>query len=459
MSKGLKVRRGSGNLTKSSVIVTAPAGSSVRVVSAGGYNRTKQVDTKNLLDIDAYNAKVGTQAVNGAVTWFEDGLWLQSTGTDCFTNYGPQFFTIPAKPNTKYTISWDLTGSEKLDGFVFAFVYNSENSEIGTYNAVNTDEKLTFTTPEGTAKFGFRFGVQTAGQNAMYSNIQIEEGEKTSYVRYNSCEFKNVPNGWCLATATKGSEKAETSQFISRKDIYYFTLKYRQTPEFTYTGSYALVQDNDQPISDFANWKGNWKIRFLTSGTLTITNMYGWDGNIDAFLVGGGGSSTAGHRVSPGGAGSGYTFTAKMVKLQVNTPYEIVVGSGANPGEGVQGGTTSAFGHKAGGGQGTNDANILGYGGSQGGGFSDGNGDNGQRNRPGPNGESGTTREFGESSGKLYAGGGGSNSNPNGGEGGGGGLNNPGQENTGGGAGGFKVDGRASKGGSGIVIIRNARAA
>ena len=256
---------------KSSVVVTAPAGSSVSLASAGGYGKTRSVKTKNLLDIDAYKSKVGTQAVNGAVTWFDDGLWLQSSGSDCYTNYGPTFFTISAKPNTKYTISWDLTGSEKLTGIVYAFVYNSGNSQIGSYNAVNTAEKLTFTTPEGTAKFSFRFGVQTAGQNAMYSNIQIEEGEKTSYVRYNSCEFRNVPNGWCLATATKGSEKAETSQFISRKDIYYFTLSFfKATISVTYPAGSTCTCSKDGKVLTAPDTSGRYDFVVDSAGDWTV---------------------------------------------------------------------------------------------------------------------------------------------------------------------------------------------
>lgn len=94
-------------------------------------------------------------------------------------------------------------------------------------------------------------------------------------------------------------------------------------------------------------------------------------------------------------------------------------------------------------------------------------GNNGSLN----NGQGSTTREFGEPSGMLYAGGGGglsraydfSPSPGAGGDGGGGrggGVRNgtmtitpeDGKPNTGGGAG-----GGGAKGGSGIVIIRNAR--
>lgn len=266
--------------------------------------------------------------------------------------------------------------------------------------------------------------------------------------------FKGLEAGVWTVTITDGSETA--SQVVDITTDYSIAITFNAIPAFTYDGEYEIVDDDDNPI-DTSN--RNWKIRFLTSGTLRFINFHGWTGLVDIFLVGGGGSSTTQFRSYPGAAGGGYTNTIKKVSLSINTDYSVVIGSGAAPGEARIGGESSFAGYKAGGGQGTNDDNILGYGGSQGGGYSDGNGNSGQRNKPGPNGESGTTREFGEVSGKLYAGGGGSNSNPTGGEGGGGNKNNPGKENTGGGAGGQNTQGNSIgfHGGSGIVIIRNAR--
>lgn len=282
---------------------------------------------------------------------------------------------------------------------------------------------------------------------------------KTATEKNGEWWFKNLDTGKWTLKATLSGQTATQIVNITQYGVYRIAIVYRITPDFTYSGDYQVVQDNDAPISDFANWKGNWKIRFLTSGTLRFVNFYGWPGVVDIFLVGGGGSSTTQYRSYPGAGGGGYTNTKRSISLSINVDYTIVVGSGAAPGEARIGGETSFAEHKAAGGQGTNDKNILGYGGSQGGGFSDGNGESGQRNKPGPNGESGTTREFGESTGKLYAGGGGSNSNPTGGEGGGGNISSPGKENTGGGAGGQHKSGTSTgfKGGSGIVIIRNAR--
>ena len=453
-----------GSLTRSVVIVTAPAGSSVSLASAGGYGKTRSVKTKNLLDIDAYKSKVGTQAVNGVVTWFDDGLWLQSSGSDCYTNYGPTFFTISAKPNTKYTISWDLTGSEKLTGIVYAFVYNSGNSQIGSYNAVNTAEKLTFTTPEGTAKFSFRFGVQTAGQNAMYSNIQIEEGEKTSYVRYNSCEFRNVPNGWCLVTATNGSEKAETSQFISRKDVYYFVLAFSKIPDFVFSGDSKIVDDAGNQITNPESWNSDFNIHLLTSGNIRFTSFRNLKVPFEVFLGGAGASGSKGKtgECEGSGGGGGYTATHQNITVQLNTDYPVVIGAGGlaeDKTTGNPGGETSIFGLKAAGGKPGSTANYKGTGGDGGSGAGAWNGTGGTdgangnpssdgNGTPGK-GQGSSTKAFGE--GTAYA---------NGGHGGGtdyGGQS--GQPNTcDGGSGAHSyANGPGGNGGSGIIIIRNMR--
>ena len=283
---------------------------------------------------------------------------------------------------------------------------------------------------------------------------------KTATEKNGEWWFKNLDTGTWTVKATLSGQTATQAVNITQYGVYRIAIVYRKTPDFTYSGDYKVVQDNDAPISDFANWKGNWKIRFLTSGTFTVRNMYGWNGAIDVFLVGGGGSSTRAFRSYPGGAGSGYTKTAKKIQLALNTNYLINIGSGAAPGEGIVGGTTSAFSNTANGGHGTTSDNIGGNGGSSGGrgnndgapacnGASDGGSTGGV-------GQGTTTREFGEASGKLYAGGG-AGYGGTAGSGGGGNLNSPGETNTGGGAGGYVVNGAASSSGSGIVIIRNAR--
>lgn len=264
-------------------------------------------------------------------------------------------------------------------------------------------------------------------------------------------------------------------------------------PSFAYSGTYNLIDEGAL----------GWQIEFLTSGTLKPD----YDMVVDIFCVGGGGAGEcASYAYAAGGAGGGggYTSTTSKVTLKAGVYYTVTVGDGGTIGAtsgsystnaaGNAGGASSvasssetlciANGGKGGanqkggaGGSGggscaaINNQWMIGHGGSDGsnginyGSWSDGNGGSGQGT---------TTRAFGESSGKLYAGGGGGavgSQGTNGygtglgGEGGGGDgatdnssskKGEAGEANTGGGGGGGSYGANsAGAGGSGIVIMRN----
>lgn len=289
--------------------------------------------------------------------------------------------------------------------------------------------------------------------------------------------FRGLTEGKWTITISNGTDTA--SKAVEIKADYQAAISFNTIPDFTYTGDFEIVSDDDQPITTS---QGNWKIRFLTSGTLTFTNLNGAENGIDVFLVGGG---SGGGRAAGGG---GYTKTLKAVKVSIGTAYSIVVGAGGiagvgNSKAGSSGGTSNAFGASANGGEAkTNGAtSFVGANGGSGGGAGSSNGAGGKGgsdgsdgfHRNGTNQDSGkgqgtTTREFGESGGKLYAGGGGggtitSSNGGAGGDGGGGDGGNTrggatsGETNTGGGGGGAANNKAGGSGGSGIVIIRNAR--
>lgn len=263
--------------------------------------------------------------------------------------------------------------------------------------------------------------------------------------------------------------------------------------KFTYTGDYVVRKDG--------------VVELLTSGTLVFLHP----AVIDVFCVGGGGAgdgsstrtnSTNAYKIG-GGGGGGYTRTSRRISVQGS--YQIVIGDGGSMG--VNAGSTS-FGDKlsVNGGfsgkdlPGTSSSTVSGHpGGSGGGGGVNFNSDYGTGGYDGSNGEHGyptdrsggtgqnfTTREFGEPSGKLYAGGGGGgramrSATPiisNGGSGGGGsggfgwddnGIAKApaaGVANTGGGGGGGVIaynpqvaatSGKGAPGGSGIVCFRDAQ--
>lgn len=288
--------------------------------------------------------------------------------------------------------------------------------------------------------------------------------------------FKGLETGTWTITITNGTDTA--TKTVEIKADYQAAISFNTIPDFTYTGDFEIVSDDDQPITVS---QGNWKIRFLTSGTLTFTSLNGAENGIDVFLVGGG---SGGGRAAGGG---GYTKTLKAVKVSVGTAYLIEVGAGGiagvgNSKAGSAGGTSNAFGASANGGEANTSAtSFRGSNGGSGAGAGSTNGNGGKGGSDGSDGfhrngthqDSGTgqgttTREFGESGGKLYAGGGGgctttSSNGGAGGDGGGGDGGNTsggatsGETNTGSGGGGAANNKAGGSGGSGIVIIRNAR--
>lgn len=222
-------------------------------------------------------------------------------------------------------------------------------------------------------------------------------------------------------------------------------------PNYTFSGGAEFIKEEGY----------NWKMKFLTSGTLTLNESIG---NIDVFLVGGG--ATGGGNLN--GGGSGYAVTKKNMSTQKQS-YQIVIGA--------NGGASSAFGITANGGSNNGNGGCGGGGyaatGGAGNGGTDGapGGNGGDASHPGGSGQLTTMREFGDPNGQLYGGGGGGagiygtvggthydapggfGGEPGGGHGSRRSPTRAPIANTGGGAGG----GTGQTGASGIVIIRNAR--
>lgn len=241
----------------------------------------------------------------------------------------------------------------------------------------------------------------------------------------------NVPkrDRWTIA-AVNGSNKCTKVVIISGENqAKNVNLSFNPTPSFKFSGDYELVDDDNKAITDFANYTGNWKIRFLTSGLFAFTEHNGWDGVIDIFSVGGGSGSPFGTAFHGGGGAGGYTTTARGVSTEENDVIDVIVGAGGVAadkawGEGGTGrsgrGGTSSFGNwaKAAGGKGGVDL-TDGYDGLSGGTggqqygkstkipATDGaDGDWVDKKKNPGKGQGTTTREFGESKGDPYSNGG-----------------------------------------------------
>lgn len=182
-----------------------------------------------------------------------------------------------------------------------------------------------------------------------------------------------------------------------------------KAPKFTYTGNYKVRDDG--------------VVELLTSGTIVFLNP----ATIDLFLVGGGGAGGSEHRGNGGfgGGGGGYTRTVRKVSVVVNKQYQVTIGEGAPSGASAVAGGASEFGvYQVLGGKTPKTAESVSAtssaganGGSGGGGGRNSKSDGGEGGSDGANGEAAsatggvgqlfTTREFGEVTGKMYAGGGG----------------------------------------------------
>lgn len=237
--------------------------------------------------------------------------------------------------------------------------------------------------------------------------------------------------------------------------------------DFTYTGDYRIRFEDGV-------------VELLSSGEFKSLD----DNNIDIFCVGGGGSggNRSGTSGSSGGGG-GYTATRLNNKITANTRIDVTIGNGGA--NGSNGGTTS-FGDilSANGGKGGRTNSTTANGGSAGGyggAYTGGKGGSDGASTSAGSGQGTTTREFGESTGKLYAAGGGGGCNStdiadydvnggagSGGKGGGGNGGNykypagAGMANTGSGGGGGQGTNSSKhphggSGGSGIVCIRKAK--
>jgi len=113
--------------------------------------------------------------------------------------------------------------------------------------------------------------------------------------------------------------------------------KYKKPPAFTYTGQYVF---NQLPRAD---GMVDWELAFLTSGTLVFNRVVD---SIDVFLVGAGAKGQTGyyddatynHHGGKGGNG-GQVRNIAGVAVSAGIPYPIVVGSGST--------NTSGFGATA----------------------------------------------------------------------------------------------------------------
>lgn len=487
------------------------------------------------VDIAYFMATINVTYPNGAVCSCTNGSTIYSasdtTGTWSFVVHRAGTWTISATDNVQTVESTvNITSDGQVSAVTIRFFTSTINityptgakctctDGTTTFTAPNTSGKWTVTVPRtGTwtikATDGTNEVIKTAeitrdGQSISitceffisYINViypsgsykvvlwyidsygsKIEAGVDTS--SSGSCRFIITQPGNYevgayrvipyvgIETVTGDYDSGTTTISTSGQTIS-ITLKYNTVPEFTYTGNYALINDAGEPITET---KDGWVLVFFTSGVFKATSLNGAKNGIDVFVCGGGGNggTAIGQTISGtlysaggGGGGGGYRETVFDVDISENTPYEVKIAAG--------GGTSSAFGVSASGGNtGGNGQDVSSGTGGGNGGSGGSSGGKGSVNHGGngTNGEDGMYA-FLDSFGPRYGPGGGGGYSYNGGNGeqapvllggndGGGNSGTDAIANSGGGGGGGSHNSYTTlspgTGASGIVIIRNKR--
>ena len=214
----------------------------------------------------------------------------KSNLTDCDTKY----FNVDNNKLTIKSVDRDLSCTINFEPKTYTVTLNAMEGILSTKAlSVTYSQKygeIPTPTKEGFVFEGW-FTSSTGGTKITNETIVTETKDHTLYAhwRVDRITFSNLT---CVCANTPPIEN----------------------PLLTYTGECEIVKENTD----------DWKIRFLTSGTLTSkVNL-----DIDIFLVGGGGASgSSGDGVWGGGGGGGYTktFSSQSVNSGV---YIINIGAG-----------------------------------------------------------------------------------------------------------------------------------
>lgn len=173
-------------------------------------------------------------------------------------------------------------------------------------------------TQAATVTATFSVVISTPGKPAEYTyqwylNGSPISGATGATYTYNAYQAVGNYIVYCNVSNKAGTVSSRNATFTVRSYL----------PTYTYSGSHQLIDDGNY----------NWRLRLLTSGTLTFSHLGSGASAIDAFLVGGGGGGAGSPYGNYGGGGGGGGYTRTETKTVTLTAYSIVIGAGGSAGD------------------------------------------------------------------------------------------------------------------------------
>ena len=293
------------------------------------FNITVNDTAGDILTASANNDATQTLKINSLNNF---GVKYEVTYKVCATSACTSFISLPSSLKVKYS---DTTAAP-VNGTISAnasktITLVTENSSSTTYyikifiNAGYENNTLALTNQINESTNDQDVKIVTTVDGRTTNTLPTNE----NYTVATSC---NAP-GTTLTFTWSGSKWVGNVSGLNKKGVTCtaaFTFDDASFPKYTYNGSLQYTDEGS----------GNWHVKFTTGGTLTIEKAM----TIDVFLVGGGyggEAGTGGYRCYGGDGGQGgNVHTVYKHKVTAGT-YTITIGSGGSSGS--SGSATSAF--------------------------------------------------------------------------------------------------------------------
>lgn len=252
--------------------------------SANQYNYATPLSSSNLLfgktftgaqmlDFDAWLDSIESAGVTrGTYTVDTLGKIISITATenDAYTPYlAYNAYIIPAKPSTKYTLSYRRSGAAGLaylfeDGATSNMVVSSQSIGYGSI-AITTSSAASFIT--------FRLGAAVAGTTSVYSEIMLNEGDIAQpYEEYNNLQaYPNTANFFTLHDNTLDGSYYPVSGDVGLWGNVLSDASGNLSTPFVVSNTEWLTVNAFRMIAPTDNYPVAFTVKFYSNSTLVYT--------------------------------------------------------------------------------------------------------------------------------------------------------------------------------------------